>query len=298
MSIIIAKIDNNSCLFKSDTKVSIDNGDKSVTGGNKLRLPPNEGVLKIHIPYKKICIAFAGTVSVCSDIIHNFCNKQPEKITDILQFLQQKLIEKNDDSAFIVGLVVNSKPILFKVDQKNIESGDSFWIGEKDAFNEFQSIFLNENSNKSLLDKFNFAFNEMIKNSNVPTIGDFTISAAFRKKYESFVYEETLESRSGYGKITIKESEKKILSEGTVQEGAFTTTNLISNDTAKQAVCIYFQKGGRAYLYFPLSIINKSAKPIQLSAQNIEELKKIVLEEYKIELIGFSFNLGNIRFVE
>lgn len=41
MSIIIAKIEGNTCLFKSDTKVSILNGDNSVTGDNKLRLKPN-----------------------------------------------------------------------------------------------------------------------------------------------------------------------------------------------------------------------------------------------------------------
>jgi hypothetical protein len=62
MSIVIAKIENNECVFLSDTKVSIDFGDKTVTGGSKLRLPPEDGVLKIQIVYKNVCICYAGNV--------------------------------------------------------------------------------------------------------------------------------------------------------------------------------------------------------------------------------------------
>ena len=62
MSNIIAKIEEESCLFLSDTRVSILNGDSSVTGDNKLRMNPNEGILKIHIIYPGIGIAFAGNV--------------------------------------------------------------------------------------------------------------------------------------------------------------------------------------------------------------------------------------------
>lgn len=298
MSIIIAKIENDSCLFKSDTKVSLINGDKSVTGGNKLRLPPDEGVLKIHIPYSKMCIAFAGTVSICSDIIHNLCKTQPTEALRILQFLQQGLIDCNDDSEFIIGLVIDNKPQLFKIDNKGIESGETFWIGVKDAFDEFQPIFLEKNDSKSKLDKLSFAFGEMIKNSKINSIGDFIISASFRKQYDSFVYEEALESQSGYAITKIKERDSKVLSEGTAAEGAFTVSNLISDSTSKQAVCLYFQKGGLAYLFLSISALNISASPIQIKVNQIEDLKKIVSEKYGIELIGFSFKSGHIKYVE
>lgn len=299
MSIVIAKIENNKCLFKSDTKVSINNGDKTVTGDNQLRLPPCDGILKIHILHQSICIAFAGTVEVCSQIIHDLCKIQPHCIDDILSHLQNGLIKENDNSEFIVGTYLSSNKLrLFRVDNQTIEEGTSFWIGVKEAFNEFQSYFLQKNTKDSELDWFSHCFGKMINNSEISTIGDFTIGVYFRKQNKSFVYEEYLESRSGYETIKAKANIETLLSEGTVYEGAFTTSCLISNRTDIPAVCLYFSKGLLGYFYLPISKVNNKVNPIVIANVDIQSLKQIITKEYGIELYGYSYENGHLKVIQ
>lgn len=299
MSIIIAKIEGNSCLFRLDTKVSILNGDESVTGDNKLRLPPEEGVLKIHILHQNICVAFAGTVKICCEIINRLCNKPANDKKDIFEFIQAELIQSSDDSEFIVAFLNKNRiPRLFRVDKDVIEEGNSFWIGNKDAFAEFQSYFINSDSKKSIIDRTIYSFREMIRNSKIDTIGDFVIEAYFNQPSDSFVYEEALESISGYGIIEAKANVKTTLSEGTVNEGAFIVSNLVSNRTNKPAICLFFEKGNLAFLYLPLSKTNINANPIVIENKSINELKMFVLEKFGIELFGLSMNLGQFKIVK
>lgn len=298
MSIIIAKIEDDSCVFRSDTKVSIINGDDSVTGDNKLRLNPNEGVLKVHIIHPAICLAFAGTVKVCLNIIYDLCRKLPIRLNEILTFLQESLIEYDDDSEFILGSYYFEKLELYKIGNQGIEKGNSFWIGNQDAFSEFQSYYNSDKRKKTSNDRFGKSFDDLIRFSKIPTIGDFIISSYFRNSHKCFVYEETLISTGGYGIIKVKANVPTSLSEGTVFEGAFTVTNLVSDRILRPAVCLYFQKAEIAYLYFPISNLVKSAIPIVIKDITIENLKVKVQKQYRINLIGMSLNLGHIKVVK
>lgn len=298
MSIIIAKIEDGSCVFRSDTKVSILNGDDSVTGDNKLRLNPNEGVLKVHIIHPAICLAFAGTVKVCVNIIYDLCRKLPIELNEILTFLRESLIEYDDDSEFILGSYYFEKLELYKIRSQGIEKGNSFWIGNKDAFSEFQSYYNSDKRKNSSNDRFRESFDDLIRFSKIPTIGDFIISCYFRNSHKCFVYEEALISNSGYGIIKAKANETTTLSEGTVFEGAFTVTNLVSDRIMRPAVCLYFQKGQIAYLYFPISNLVKSAIPIVIKDITLEKLKLKVYKQYGINLIGMSLNLGHIKVIK
>jgi hypothetical protein len=298
LSIIIAKKIGDTCVFKSDTKVSIESIDKTVTGNDKLRLPPEEGVLKIHILFPSICIAFAGTVDVCTNILHELCNYQPTDMNVILKFLQDGLIKANDDSAFIASFATQENLKLFKIDNEKIEEGKSFWIGVKDAFSEFQRYYLNENEDEKLNKEFSFAFSDMIRDTKIPSIGDFVIGAYYRAVNKSFVYEQGMEVKGGFRVIKAKANVPTVISEGTVNEGAFIVTRLISNRTDKPAVCLYFAKGSLGFLYLPISQINRSANPIVIKNVSLVELKNVVLKDYEIELIGFNMNLGNFKFVQ
>lgn len=285
-------------MFKSDTKVSIESIDKTVTGNNKLRLPPEEGVLKIHILFPSICIAFAGTVNVCTNILHKLCNYQPREINVILKFLQDGLIKANDDSAFLASFATQENLKLFKVDNQKIEEGNSFWIGVKDAFSEFQKYFLKEHEDEKLNKEISSAFSDMIRNTKIPSIGDFVIGAYYRTVNKSFVYEEGMEVKGGYGVIKAKANVQTVISEGTVNEGAFIVTSLISNRIDKPAVCLYFAKGGLGFLYLPISQNNMNANPIVIKNVSFEGLKNVVLKDYEIELIGFNMNLGNFKYIQ
>jgi hypothetical protein len=298
MSIIIVKKIENTCAFMSDTKVSIDSKDKSVTGNDKLRLPPEEGVLKIHILFQSICIAFAGTVNICTNILHNLCTYKPRDINLILKFLQDGLIQNNDDSAFIASFATPTGLKLYKVDNKKIEEGESFWIGVKDAFSEFQHSYLKENEYGKLNKNFSRAFSDMLINTSIPSIGDFVIGAYYNTENSSFIYEEGMEVKGGFGVINAKAKITTALSEGTVNEGAFVVTKLVSHRIDKPAICLYFSKGKLGFLYLPISQVNKDANPVVIKNVSIEEFKDIILKDHEIEVFGFNIDLGKFKFIQ
>lgn len=297
MSIIIAKIEGDSCYFISDTKVSIDSADKTVTGESKLRLGPEEGVLKVHILTNRICVAFAGTVDICTSLIHSFVSNSPRTMDSILSHFSAGLKKENDNSAFVLGLMFDNKvPSLFKITKEGFEEGKSFWIGEQTAFSEFQELFLNIEDDSSLIDRTSTAFQKMIEKSSIPTIGDFIISAYFNHKYESFIYEERLAAYSGYEKLHLKKDEVSTFTEGTTEEGAFTVSNLISDRTGKPAICLYFGKGKIGFLYFAISRGNSISRPLVIPNVTRDELNQHVLSNYGINLIGFNMNDGTFKF--
>ena len=74
----------------------------------------------------------------------------------------------------------------FELTKNTIEEGQSFWIGNKNAFEEFQSYFLKTNDKQSLLDRTVYSFREMIRNSKIDTIGDFVIGTYYNQK-KSFI---------------------------------------------------------------------------------------------------------------
>lgn len=297
MSIIIAKIDNNQCLFLSDTKVSINNGDRSVTGNNKIRMLPNEGVLKIHILNPKICIAFAGNVEDSTEIINELTKLKPNSVEETLSFLKTKLNQKHDDSEFIISLILNDNmPKLYKVDKNKIEEGKTFWIGEYEAFKEFQSI--NSTSNKeTILSKASDSFIKLLAESKIKTIGDFRISASIRKESNSFAYEYNSYSEGGFKELELEAGKSTLFSEGSVDEGAFTINSLISNDIFVPAICLCFTKGNFGYLFKPISENHLSPKPIIINGTTSEIVSKVKID-FNINLIGIEINNGKINFIQ
>ena len=293
MSIIIAKIQNKECFFFSDTKVSIKSDDSTVFGEQKLRLAPEEGSLKIHILQRRMSIAFAGTVAICEEIIQSLFKKQPNKIPE---YLQEELIRKNDDSEFILALVDKDfNPRLFKIDQKKCEEGNSFWIGNQNAFSEFQSFFV-ESDISGLMEKTSRAFQQMLENTKIPTIGDFVIGCLFAEKYSSFIYEDSISFAGSLKTITISANEWTQIGNETNEDGAFIVSNLISDQVQRPAVCLFFEYGNVAFLYFPITERHRETRPIVIKTQSRNQLQNYVLENFGFNLIGFTFKGGNINY--
>lgn len=214
-----------------------------------------------------------------------------------MTFLQESLLQENDDSEFILGSYYFEKLELYKIESNKIEKGTSFWIGNKFAFSEFQSYYNSDNRKKLLNNRFQTSFDDLIRYSEIPTIGDFIIGAYFKSSHKCFVYEDTFISNSGYGVIKAEANTPIALSEGTVSEGLFTVTNLVSDRIMRPAVCLFFNKGQLAYLYLPISNLFKSATPIVIENTTLENLKAKILKEYGIGLIGITLNFGQIEVI-
>ena len=293
MSIIIAKIQNKECFFFSDTKVTLPSDDPTVFGEQKLRLAPEEGSLKVHILQRRICIAFAGTVEICEQIIQSLFKEKPDRIPE---YLQDELIRKNDNSEFILALVDKEhNPRLFHIDQKKCEEGISFWIGSQKAFSEFQSFFV-ESSINNLMEKTSWSFQKMIENTNEPTIGDFVIGVHFVERYSSFIYQDSLSYSGSLKTIKISAGIPTQIGNETNKDGAFVVANLISDQVYQPAICLYFELGNVAFLYFPISENQKETKPKVIRTQDREQLQNYVKENYGLNLIGFTNEGGRINY--
>lgn len=300
MSLIIAKVEGSGCLFISDTKVSINNGDPSVTADGKIRMPPEYGILKIHILTPRICVAFAGDVSLCTNTIQSFIIRKPQTPIGILQHFQNELIKYDSNSAFLLCLADPDKgPFLYRIDKNSMIHGYSFWIGEAKAFSEFQSFFLQpRESGVSTFNHATASFKKLVDKTIVKTVGDFVISAYFNHDYQSFIYEEAAVSSSGFKIRRIKGGVWTALDEGSVMDGACVIASLISNDLGKPAICLFFEKGDVAFLYFPISASNVRVSPVVLSGIDRHTLKRRVKEEYGIELIGMLLQGGRFEFMQ
>lgn len=293
MSIIIAKTEGDQCIICSDTKVSIDNGDLSVTGDGKVRLPITDGVLKTHIVAPKINISYAGDVRTATKIVHKLISEKP---INILEFIKNELIKNNNDVDFIVAYHLDKNPQLYKITKDNIQKGDSFWIGDIFAFSEFQSYYNSpENTIKNFNDRFYDSFTELINQTGINTIGNFSISVSFRKEYDYFIYDRKLESYNELHKISLKKGERLLMDEGAPQLGSYMVSNLISKDPNNQAVALFFNHANFGILYIAMSEKWNTSKGISFSNNNLEKFISKVLEQYNIKLTGISFNNGAIK---
>lgn len=213
-----------------------------------------------------------------------------------MNFFKNKLKSKQDNSEFIVGFILSNKlPVLYKINSEIVEKGNSFWIGEYKAFNEFQSYFSKHDKKDVILDATN-SFSELLKNTKIETIGDFMISASLDNSLNSFTYEFRSESISGFDSQKIKANKHTLITEGNVEFGAFVVNNLISNDCSKPAICLYFSKGKVGFLYIALSEYNSKVKPIVFKCEPDEIVEKIKIQ-FGITLLGVIIDNGIFKFI-
>jgi hypothetical protein len=293
MSIIIGKQIKNTILFLSDTKVSVDIGDKTVTGINKIRFDPLQGVLKTYILFNKVCISFSGIVDNACSILKDMLISKPTNIPD---YLKSKLKILNDkDTEFLVGLRFKDQSLMFRVNYFNIEISKSTWTGDKNAFNEFQINYHSIKDNSNEFSKSQQAFENLIRNPPVPTIGDFSIETIFKVEYESFIYCKKLTGFRGGKTLNIQAGKSKFIDEGHIADGSYMVTNLVSNSTSNPAVAIYFPQVKFGLLFIPIDALKRNGKGELYKNLSIYEFIEKVKKNYGINLFGWNFNNGKIE---
>jgi hypothetical protein len=199
MSIIIAKNIEGVILILSDSKVSINSADESVSGDSRLRISPVEGILKTLILYGGICISYAGDVVGAVRIINMFKDYGKfQSIDDMCMFLKDRINSENADVEFILCLASgSSERYLYKITSNKIEKGMSLWIGDRNAFSKFQEIYSSELETAPYeLKAFQIAFRKLIDDQSITSIGDFIVETVY-SNYPCFFYCERLDSVRG-----------------------------------------------------------------------------------------------------
>ncbi|MFD2600988.1 hypothetical protein [Flavobacterium suzhouense] len=296
MSFIIGKKQLRTILFFADTKVSIDIIDDTISGGNKMRVNPMQGILKTYILNSKLCISFAGKVENCLNIIQK-CKEI--ELPNIPFFLQNELLISNDDnSEFIVGISEISKTFMYKINSSTIEQGETFWTGEKEGFKEYQTYFHNpENYCENKFTQAGNAFNELIQNTKVMSIGDFIVETVYEVDLNSFIYCERMQGFRGERVIQIKQQETTALDiQGSNEIGSFHVSNLVSRNPNKPAVAIYFQLANSGILFTPEYCLKNNGCGEIFTGSDINQFVKEIYDKYEIKIEGFT--LINSRIVK
>ncbi|MHA7056105.1 hypothetical protein ACWGOQ_0002725 [Aquimarina sp. M1] len=287
MSLIIGKKELRTILFLADTKLTIDIVDKSVTGGNKMRVNPLHGILKTYILNSKVCISFAGRVENSIEIIKMCINDNPENIPE---YLKEKLRQSNDkNSEFLVGISEVSKTFMYKVNYDNITSGETFWTGNQNGFNDYQFHYHNEkNYNENKFNQSQAAFADLVTYTNVPTVGEFIVETIYDTDYKSFMYCERLMSFRGERVFNVPKGQKITLDiEGSSEIGSFQVSNLVSKDINKPAVALFFPLANSGVLFTVNNCLEHDGCGKVYRNKTVVEFKDSIYNEYGILLEGY-----------
>lgn len=296
MSFVIAKRTNEKCLFIADTKVSIVDKDTTVTGNGKLRMPPEEGILKIHVLSPYLTVAFAGNVLNAQEMIADLVKQKPR---NPVEYIHEELNRNNDCTVgFIIGTIISNQSFLYKVTKEKIECGNSFWIGEQEAFKEFQAIYnSNEFQDKEFALRAFTSFDELVLNTLVNTVGDFSLAVLFKKEYGYFSYNPQLFSHHGNKREEIEKGVQNKFTEGNSCLGSYIVSNLVSNNPNNQLVILYFQHANYGILFQPISIHSDNIQGKEYRSLTKAELKRVISEEYGVDLIGFEMKDGVFKLI-
>ncbi len=287
MSLIIGKKELRTIMFLADTKVSIDILDKTITGGHKMRVNPLSGILKTYIISPTVCISFAGRVENSIEIIKSCINDNP---INIPKYLNDKLIESNDSvSEFLVGISYISDTIMYKVNSMGITSGEHFWTGERDGFSDYQSHYNNpKNQNKNKFSQSQAAFVDLVTYTNVPTVGEFIIETIYDVDKNTFEYCERLMGFRGERIQNIPKEIKTALDlQGSNEIGSFQVSNLVSKESNKPAVALFFPLANSGVFFIPEYCLNNQGCGRLFVNKNIQEFKDEIYKEYGIHLEGY-----------
>ena len=203
----------------------------------------------------------------------------------------------------MLNVIENKKPIIFKVANGKLEQNLlNFWIGDKRAFNSFQkhSLSLKEDG-KSELECIIFAFEKVIADDLIDTIGNFQVSVhtdenispnekvfLYSLKTELSVVEEQT--------IHCKEANKYYaVPLGTTGGGAYGISYLVSVSPSLHGVALHFFYGNFGVLFCP----QISKQGIKIKNVNGTQFIEKIKEQYNLPMHGLvKLNESSLQYLD
>ncbi len=301
MTLIVGRIIDEKIYIESDTKI---------TDESAAKVNPLLGTLKIIIIHPFICVTFAGKLYFAEKAIKEIFSHEKLRIQDILDILlsnnNESIVSSNGDinleTDFVLAFIENKKPRIFKIKGGKIEGdANSFWLGDKDAFNSYQEDFHElKDKNIPIRDCMRNAFKSVIDNESIESVGNFQISVNINDEIcpgeKVFLYSmkteiSVLEKQS----IKCAEANKPYpVPLGTTGGGAFGISYLVSVSPNLHGVALHFLYGNFGVLFCPqisfqgVIIRNVNGKEFVLEIKkryNLPLRGMIKLDETKIQFL-------------
>lgn len=279
MTLVISKIFNHCSFIESDTKITDIESD--------INKPYTERIKSIILNQKN-CLSFAGNLNQAEYIYGELFKSEFLKKKDIISFFKSNLSYLNDNEFILTSHEGTPEIISFKKNEI-MRNRNTSWIGDIDAFNFFQNIYLTNQVRRDYFDfldeidnevryqqkRFSQAFEAVIKNEKINSTGD-NIITVMNKKNKGFEYSYGWYQNSGIVPRRVKGNEKtNLLISQTAEEGGFTFYTLAPKEVGQPYFGIYYLQG-KTGLFFNFKI---SLKPIIYSNISASHFLSILRNE-------------------
>ena len=274
MTLVVARIIENQIKILSDTKIT----DPSGTGQGL-----SNHILKAVIINPNLCICFAQTISKALRAIKEITiyGDSQNELDRVLMFFLEKHREGNNDPDFIIA-ALKPHPSLHRISQGEMISTPATWIGNKDAFEDYQKHYQYVSQLKELPEDISlcmeFAIRHLIDEAIYDDIGDFVIGVT--SSPEGFSY---INYTSGISAIRISPTgESDSISSQTAAMGGNSYSVVTPRKVGIGAIGLHFYQGKFGAILYP----TKNEKPIIYANVTMDQFKLKVLEDFGFEFIG------------
>ncbi len=281
LTLIVARKIANEIRMYSDARLSYP---------DQLKNSPLKGALKL-VSINDVCIGYAGTYTVAIDALRHIRDNKLNDFGEIVEYLSNINIQSNCDVDFLVATHIPSISII-KIANKEVEfDTSSTWIGDAEAFSEYQRIyhtlpsppkneeFSNEENEKyEIMTRMSDALSTLVRENTFDTIGDFTISV--RSSNSGFIY--LGNAMANIVSQSIPSEIPTTLKFGTAQQGGYAYTVMTPISTNIGAIAVHFHQGNVGALYHPL----KKDEAIVYSNVTFENFKESVNNDYGFKIDG------------
>lgn len=301
MTLVVARTAETNIYIKSDTKIT-DTFGKGLVREQRERLPL-AGLLKSVILSPKISVSFAGEALHAARFLKGYyLSKDTEWNLDQLlaELLKHHLCSENNCD-FLLCSALAEIPEIFTIKDGALSAASANgWIGDIDAFNIFQKSYHAADEN-SVSDRMRTAFQEVIDNPRVDTVGHFQIEQSFYKKLSdphsdiegSFLYDEKAIAFGGFEPQHLKAGERTKLKFGTSETGAYSEVFLRSYSSSIYAVAIHFPHNDLGVLMCPMIDVDN---PIIFHDCDVDQFMQQLRRLCAIPMEGIGFDKsGRLR---
>tara|TARA_B100001989_G_scaffold241473_1_gene207400 strand:+ start:823 stop:1767 length:945 start_codon:yes stop_codon:yes gene_type:complete len=301
MTLVIGRFfDNKKDLFiKSDTRLSSDIQYLSGT----TEFTPLNGYIKTIILTPRLCLSYAGNTHYAQKFIKAFYEYLWEGCRSYEEFLEKTLqyhLECKQETDFIIAYADPEFPRLDKISNgKTYYTALNAWIGDKPAFEKYQT-YLSAESDEDTLDQRMFkAFDKVLADTSINTVGDYHVTAYL--DYEQtetnspiFLYNYHADIRPH--NQTIQANTPTPLYVGTPDVGDYGVCYLRTLSRKIHGIALYFPEGKFGLFFCPSLFFNNDEPTKGELVMNVsgKEFVAQIQKRYKVVLQGLIVENGRI----
>lgn len=302
MTLAVARFFDNKkdLIIKSDTRLTFEEK-QSLHKSTALR--PLNGNLKTVILTPRLCLSYAGNVSFANELIKDFYLSLYQKCNSYEVFLEEILNvhkKSNSETDFLMAFAGPEQSRIDKISNGKIESGlTTGWIGDYNAFKDYQKYYHTEDETLTTDRKMFNAFDRLLSDTKSETVGDYHITAyldfeMLNNNAPIFLYD--YHSNLKPHDQRIEANTQTAIYPGTPDVGGYGVCYLRTLSRSSHGVALYFPEGRYGLFFCPTLFLDKDVPTTGKIFKNLggKEFAEHIQKKYTVPLQGIIVDEGRI----